>query len=385
MKLDQNIARLEHLLKMYTLSKEDFLLIISEGLKHPLTESDVFNSKIEEKHLLRIDKIFKRGLLYYLDPNSPNTSHDASIFFRKKDISSDLNLSAKLLVNKFEELKISLSTMNKLSDIQLQRTLKSYSVSDSPESVANEIRTIMQPTFHVNLKSYLQNLIEALAKQNIYVFEYIETWNKKEPSNIDGFYLRPNVIVLKRQQQSFRREIFTLVHELGHYLLNEEDIEQLNISKMLSNNLSQVEQWCNNFAFFFLMGETLQEFNMLRSATQINNYYEDEIKDFTAKTHISSLALYTRLLKQRKITQNDYNSVKKKLDEEYQQRLAKSKETKELEKLSGKENGGAIPKPILSPLFITTIQTAYYDGIIKEIDVCNTLNIPPTSLHKYIQ
>ncbi len=385
MKLDQNIARLEHLLKMYTLSKEDFLLIISEGLKHPLTESDVFNSKIEEKHLLRIDKIFKRGLLYYLDPNSPNTSHDASIFFRKKDISSDLNLSAKLLVNKFEELKISLSTMNKLSDIQLQRTLKSYSVSDSPESVANEIRTIMQPTFHVNLKSYLQNLIEALAKQNIYVFEYIETWNKKEPSNIDGFYLRPNVIVLKRQQQSFRREIFTLVHELGHYLLNEEDIEQLNISKMLSNNLSQVEQWCNNFAFFFLMGETLQEFNMLRSATQINNYYEDEIKDFTAKTHISSLALYTQLLKQRKITQNDYNSVKKKLDEEYQQRLAKSKETKELEKLSGKENGGAIPKPILSPLFITTIQTAYYDGIIKEIDVCNTLNIPPTQLHKYIQ
>lgn len=385
MKLDQNIARLEHLLKMYTLSKEEFLLLISEGLKNPLTESDVFNSKIEEKHLLRIDKIFKRGLLYYLDPNSPNTSHDASIFFRKKDISSDLNLSAKLLVNKFEELKISLSTMSKLSDIQLQRTLKSYSVSDSPESVANEIRTIMQPTFHVNLKSYLQNLIEALAKQNIYVFEYIETWNKKEPSNIDGFYLRPNVIVLKRQQQSFRREIFTLVHELGHYLLNEEDIEQLNISKMLSNNLSEVEQWCNNFAFFFLMGETIQEFNILRSATQINNYYEDEIKDFTAKTHISSLALYTRLLKQRKITQNDYNSVKKKLDEEYQQRLAKSKETKELEKLSGKENGGAIPKPILSPLFISTIQTAYYDGIIKEIDVCNTLNIPPTQLHKYIQ
>ncbi|MBL8004140.1 MAG: ImmA/IrrE family metallo-endopeptidase [Candidatus Kapabacteria bacterium] len=385
MKIVQNIERLEYLLKLYNLSKDDFLLRISEGLKQPLSEADIFISNIEEKHLLRIDKIFKKGIHYYVDTNSPNTSQDVSIFFRKKDLSSDLNLSAKLLVNKFEELKISLSTMNKLSDIQLQRTLKSYSVSDSPESVANEIRTIVQPTFHSNLKKYLQSLIEVLAQQNIYVFEYIETWNKKEPSNIDGFYLRPNVIVLKRQQQSFRREIFTLVHELGHYLLNEEDIEQLNISKMLSNNLSEVEQWCNNFAFFFLMGETLQEFNMLRSVTQINNYYEDEIKDFTAKTHISSLALYTRLLKQRKITQNDYNSVKKKLDEEYQQRLAKSKETKELEKLSGKESGGAIPKPILSPLFISTIQTAYYDGIIKEIDVCNTLNIPPTQLHKYIQ
>jgi radical SAM superfamily enzyme YgiQ (UPF0313 family) len=43
----------------------------------------------------------------------------------------------------------------------------------------------------------------------------IETWNKKEKANIDGIYLSPNVIVLKRQK-SYRRETFTLIHELGH-------------------------------------------------------------------------------------------------------------------------------------------------------------------------
>ena len=52
----------------------------------------------------------------------------------------------------------------------------------------------------------------------LFVFEYIETWNKKEKTNIDGFYLKPNVIVLKHHKH-YKREIFTLAHELGHCLL----------------------------------------------------------------------------------------------------------------------------------------------------------------------
>ncbi|MFX4971243.1 ImmA/IrrE family metallo-endopeptidase, partial [Acinetobacter baumannii] len=66
----------------------------------------------------------------------------------------------------------------------------------------------------------MKNFISKFAENNILVFEFIETHNKKEKANINGFYLTPNVIVLKRNQKSFSREIFTLAHELGHYLLN---------------------------------------------------------------------------------------------------------------------------------------------------------------------
>lgn len=104
-------------------------------------------------------------------------------------------------------------------------------------------------------KEFLRALISKFAEKNILVFEFVETWNKKEKANIDGFYLAPNVIVLKRHQSSFRREIFTLIHELGHYLLNEEEIEELDISNFANNKLSDIERWCNDFAYYFLVGD----------------------------------------------------------------------------------------------------------------------------------
>ena len=78
---------------------------------------------------------------------------------------------------------------------------------------------------------------------------------KKEKANIDGFFLCPNVIVLKRNQNAFNREIFTLLHELGHYLLNEEEIEQVDVLNTVNSNLSEVERWCNDFAYYFLAGD----------------------------------------------------------------------------------------------------------------------------------
>ena len=50
-----------------------------------------------------------------------------------------------------------------------------------------------------------------------------------------------------------------------------------------------------------------------------------------------------------------------------------------------RDRGGTIPKPINSPLLISTIQTAFYEGVINEFEVCKSLNITPDKLDKYIQ
>ena len=131
------------------------------------------------------------------------------------------------IVNQFEELKLSLSAIAKLSDLEFHRQIETYSVNENPKNVANEVRSFLYPRFDKNRRNFLKSLINELASKNILVFEFIETWNKKEKANIDGFYLKPNMIVLKRHQ-SFSREIFTLAHELGHYLLDEEEIEEIN-------------------------------------------------------------------------------------------------------------------------------------------------------------
>ena len=63
-----NIERLNHLLKLYNLKREDFLLLLSKGLKKKYTAEEVFSKEIKTSLLKKIDKIFDKGLNYYLDP-----------------------------------------------------------------------------------------------------------------------------------------------------------------------------------------------------------------------------------------------------------------------------------------------------------------------------
>jgi hypothetical protein len=249
LKLEHNISRIEYIIDLYRLSIEELLNIISEGLRNPITKEDLYSKEIKVSILKKIDKVFNKGLNYYLDPNEPRHSKDASIFFRKDNFNSDLNIGAKKIVNQFEDLKISLSAISKLTDFNLERKFRIYNIQDNPLDVAFQVRESLYPSISTNkLRDFLKLLINSFAESNIMVFEFVETWNKKDKANINGFFLSPNTIVLKRQQKSFKREIFTLVHELGHFLLNEEEIEEVDYKSISKNHLNKIELCCNEFA-----------------------------------------------------------------------------------------------------------------------------------------
>ncbi|HMK03015.1 MAG TPA: ImmA/IrrE family metallo-endopeptidase [Ferruginibacter sp.] len=385
MKVDYNISRLNYLLGLFKLSHTDLLALISEGLKKPITEKDINSKEINISVLKRIDKIFNKGLHYYLDPKAPETSKEASIFFRKHDFTIELNIGAKKIVNHFEDFKISLSALATLADINIDRIMPIYKLSDNPKTVAKTIREELYPVFQTDLKEFLKGLITKFAERNILVFEFVETWNKKEKANIDGFFLNPNVIVLKRQQLSFRREIFTITHELGHFLLNEEEIESLDYQILAKTNLSSIENWCNDFAFHFLIGDKIQTFEDLDTADSTNDYHFTTIEEISKKTHLSQIALFTKLLFQKKISNLNYNKIRNDFEEKYKAKVEEDKKLRELEKQNGTPQGGSAPQPIKSPLLVSTIQTAFYEGIINEYEVCKRLNIKPENLDKYIE
>ncbi len=385
MKVEQNILRLRQLLDMYRLSVQELLLLISAGLKKPITEQEVFSNEIKVSYLKRIDKIFDKGLHYYLDPKAPETSKDASIFFRKQKFATDeLNIGSVKIVNKFEELKLSLSAIAKLSELTFKRKIPKYFLNENPKEVANNVRKLLYPSFNSNRRDFLKALISNFARHNILVFEFIETWNKKDKANIDGFYLKPNMIVLKRHQ-SFRREIFTLAHELGHYLIDEEEIEELDYKMMGEKNLTKLERWCNDFAYHFLIGKYYKTIHSLEKASAINDYYFDLIKSVSDNTHLSQIALFTRLLYKGQISKFDYANVKNEFDEIFRKRQEEKEREKQKLKDLGIKQRGAVAKPIQSPLFISTIQTAFYEGILNEFEVCKRLNIKPEKLENYIQ
>jgi Zn-dependent peptidase ImmA (M78 family) len=381
-----NINRLQHLLDLYKLSKEDFLLLINKGKKRPLKEKDLFKSEIRIDHLKRIDKVFNKGLNYYINPDEPIKSSDESIFFRKHKFNAELNFASKKIVTQFEEEKISISSISKLSDISLDRLLPIVTLKDNPQHVANEVSKSLYPKFNRNLKEFLKALISKFADQNILVYEFVETWNKKEKANVEGVFLSPNVIVLKRLQKSFRREIFTLAHELGHYLLNEEEIDE-KISEYTIDyfSLGKIEKWCNDFAFYFLAQEYSTVIMELETASEKNDYHADLLEMITGKTNLSLIALYTRLLINNKISSKNYNIIKEDLYVKYKDKEDAEKTKKELDKSEGRKPKGSTPKPIQSPLLIKTMQFAYLEGIINEVEFCRRLNLKPNKLELFLR
>lgn len=109
------------------------------------------------------------------------------------------------------------------------------------------------------------------------------------------------------------------------------------------------------------------------------------IKSISKQTHLSKLALYTRLLFLNKISVESYTKIKRDEEDRYQKRLEEDERIRELEKAKGEKQRGSPPRPIKSPLLISTIQNAFYGGVINEYEVAKRLNIKPEKVAEYIQ
>jgi len=384
LKVEQNIARLKHLLQLYGMTGEQLCEIISEGLKTPVEKEAVLKEQIKLSDLKKIDKVFNKGINYYLDPSPPVSTPDASIFFRKQEFHTELNLESRKRVNEFEDLKHSITAMATLSEMDYSRKIEVFNLDQNPREVAFKIRSYLYPKFKKDKRDFLKSLIKKLADYNILVFEFVETWNKKETVNIDGFFLKPNTIVLKRNQSSMSRELFTLAHELGHYLLNEEEVEELDYGVLAQKGLSEIETWCNEFAFCFLAGPYAEHLDEIEAANVDNDYHNDKIRRISKSTHLSSLAIFTRLLFLKKISYPAYKNAKTTIIEAISRKKEKERLQMELLKVQGRKIGGGAPKPLKSPLYVETIQNAFHEGVINEYEVCRKLNIKPGKLEKYI-
>jgi Zn-dependent peptidase ImmA (M78 family) len=380
-----NINRLSHLLNLYGLSKDDLLRNLNKDRKRELSEKEVFTGNIKVSILKKIDELFKKGLSYYIDPKDIKASKDESIFFRKDKFNAELNFGAKQIVTHFEEEKIAFSALSKLADFKTERILPNYTTKSNPKKVADEIRKVLYPKFNKDRKAFLKSLISKFAENNIIVFEFIETWNKKEKANINGFYLSPNVIVLKRQK-SYRRETFTLIHELGHYLLNIEEIDE-KIGYDFSNyeRLDKIEKWCNDFAYYFLIGDLDNTISKLGRALVQNDYHHEIIKQISEQTNLSEFALFTRLRINDTISYNDYQTVKEDFENQFRQREEELKKKREKDKEEGRQSNARASKPILSPLYADTVYSAFIEGVIGEQEFCKRLNVKPENIEKYLK
>lgn len=374
-----NIERLDYLLALFGMSKDELLSSLNEGRKKPISLDDIFGKDIKISLLRKIDEIFHKGLSFYLDFTPIDINKKTKVFFRKSRFQSVLSMEDKRVVDSFESLKSLLDGYRALTDTLIceYELHKSFTIDYNPKEVATQVRNILIPKKEIKEhRQFLKALIANLADINVYVFEFVETWNKRERATIDGFYLDSNVIVLKRQK-SYKREIFTLAHEIGHYLLGIEDVESLDMSKVEKNRISnKVERWCNDFAFYLIAGEAVNELD------KYSTYSEDvnsTIEELSNTTHISKMAWYTRLAYNKIVPMPHYRGIIRNLEEE---QAEKQKALKE-EQQNNSSNARA-PKPIISPLYLETMQYAFYNGLVSEASFCEQLRISPKQIDKFL-
>lgn len=373
-----NKERIKYLLSLYKMTVDEFMRVATKDLKKPFKWEDVYRDRIPLNILKRVDRVFQKGLFYYADPATPEKKKSTSVFFRKTTFGTELNLGSRQRVREFEDLKTRLNTISKLSDVTLKRKLPVTKLSSNPREVAFALREQVLPAFTDNKRTFLKNFINKLGDQNVFVFEFVDAWNKKEKANIDGFYLCPNTIVLKRLQESFSREIFTLAHELGHYLLNQEEIEEVDFTKLSRQNvpISAVEKWCNTFAYFLLLGKEkaalLDKITMFNSQ---NDYGHEIIKRISKETNLSRLAVFTNLLIQKKLSYDSYMNIKEEMEEQWKQRQQNKAHQKEQDKANGIEVQGRSPQPIRAEIVKDVFSVALSSGVIGEQEYCKVMNI----------
>ncbi len=348
--------------------------VISDGLKRKFTHEQVFSDEVDLRVLKKIDKVFNKGLNYYVDPAPIQAVEGMSVFFRKKNLGETLNFTSKKVVNDYETLKNYLSSLDRLSNVKTEVTLPHCTQRTDPRIAALRVRKLIYLEKEVKTpRDFLKSLIYRLSESGVLVFEYLEAPNKKEKANIDGFFLKPNFIVLKRYSY-YKREIFTLMHEIGHCVLDVEEVESLDSQQMNYTTMSKTERWCNDFAFYFLVGNYADEFLKIGSADGTNDYQFPLFEKISNECHISKRALFTRLYYNGKMSQADYENVLRDLDERYSQWHEKQKASESTSE-DGFNKRMAAPKPIYSPMFLSTLAVALNDGMVRPSELYR-MNIP---------
>ncbi|MGI5848237.1 MAG: ImmA/IrrE family metallo-endopeptidase [Candidatus Cryptobacteroides sp.] len=360
------------------MTESELLSEINVDLKTPITWENIDADEIEINHLKRIDKVFNKGLLYYSDPTTPRKDKGMSVFFRKENFTTELNIGAKKRVREFEDLKTQISAICKLSRFSLKRTLATFTVADDPKMVAFLLRDSLLPTFTSVKRDFLKNFINKLGDNNVLVFEFVDTYNKKEKANIDGFYIEPNAIVLKRNQEALKREIFTLAHEVGHYLLQQEEVDEIDFSKITEDHttISDVESWCNTFANNLLLGpDNAAKLDAIARFDYHIDYGHDLISQISKGTNLSRLAIFTNIFLQHKMTFADYSNVRDDLHQQWIDKIERESREREEAKAAGIIASGRSPKPIQSDLVSDIYNYALNRGVISEQEYCSALNI----------
>ncbi len=272
-----------------------------------LTVPKLFEGKVNSVQLERLVEVSGKHLGFWAMTFPATGQYYRSILYRKNRFNRDLTHQDRLLVVQEEDnAGLLIETCEELG-LRLRRKLPRFNVKkNAPSLAAYETLDLLGiRAEYANPRIFLKDMVAKLSDYNIVINEHIDSKSERGQSNLAGFFIKTRTIVFKRQRHRYR-ELFTLAHELGHYMLGNEYVDS---SLSLDGNLKGEEGWCNNFAFHLILGpERVQELDDLTDK-QMHDA-RGVIARFAERHHISSLAIYYYFLREKRISLTEYNEKK---------------------------------------------------------------------------
>ncbi len=324
-----------------------------QGLEHP-----------SYSQMEKLADFYKRPLAVFFFPVPPQEKN-LNEKFRSvpEDYIASLSPQIRYIVRQALVKQIDLSELyqgNTPNDLQdFKNNIRSLNRQD-PRWLAAQLRGIvgvsLEQQFAWNkYDEALAGWRESLQELGIWIFK-----GPFRDSDYCGFFLPDDnfPIIYVNNSEFKQRQIFTLFHELGHFLLGKGGIDfRENVDNSYTGEYKEEEVFCNAFAGSFLVPDN----SFLGSISR--NPDEKEIEDCAKKFSVSRLVIKRKCLDMGFISQDAYNKA--------------AKESKTIQK--GKSPGGgdyyANQQVYLGKKYTNLAFQQYYQGRINEYQLADYLGV----------
>jgi len=289
----------------------------------------------------RLAEAFKRPLAAFLLSKPPEEVKPLPDFRKLPGARGNFSKDTLLAIRKARRLQSVRRELMENLGRDFRVNLRIRTISENPESVANDERTDMPVTLDQIRDSTSTKLFQVwrewFEQKNIMVLQL-----KMPVDDARGFSLtdaEPFVIVVN-ESDAPNAKLFTLFHEYGHVLLNESAVCNMDSNEVSDGRAKKIETWCNRFAGAFLVPGDFLKTEMAIDALIGKISYSRIAGSIANRLKISKESALMRLLTLGYITPVRFRSEREKIRADA---FAIKERTREKQRLSAKKGGPAIP------------------------------------------
>lgn len=260
--------------------------------------------------LKKIAQFFNKGILFFLEPGPVDENRLRTAGFRTlANENPDLSPKLKSLIERVErQRQILLGLLDTDEDTSIKEFHLPQIADLSINDATSKIREWLQIGKELNFTTYRA----AIEKHGILVFRsngFAGKWQIPNESSICGFSIFHErfPIIFIRKQESEKRQLFTLAHELGHLL-----IHSTGFVDELTNLYSHIgkEREANAFAGKLLVPDNFLNQIELGNKPQSHQNYDLWLKDFSKLWGVSVEVILRRLLDSNLLDRTHYESYR---------------------------------------------------------------------------